>query len=912
MKYKKGLIFICLIICLFSIASVCASDVNETVVTSDDQSNGLINDEINNDFSLKGSADVDSKDENIDQENLLQNDFDSNLEDETEYGTFTSLYNMITSSKNVNLTKNYKRADNESDKLFNYADNSYRGPLCIDGQGHIIDSSYGDCVFRFPLNTVTIMNCNFVNAKFAIKCNPDTPKMNINIINCNFTNVDNAIIINSFSTTSSSSNDPYYANVNITNCNFVKNNQSVILEASRYKGYEFISQQLVCKYYIQNCSFIENTASSIHANFNGELYMTCNILDCCFKNNCADTEGGAIKIYADDVESTTLGGGAYALNINNCSFVNNSAPQGGAIYVYSIENIKINKTKFYQNTANKGPSIYVDSYVNYCFNMDKSMLIDNYGARDNGIYLTSSGISNFLRQSYIHDSILFNKKDSNPIIYYSENDLNIDNNWWGNTFDDLTQKPKDFPVNWIVLNVTVNNSNVKIGDSVKIICNLSNIVDFRGIVSNYSFPDFDLSFNLIKENMVIDTINIHNGYGETIYLVNNAQNLLKITLGSFEKVFNMSVDLNTNDTNKTEPEINIPPLNNVSTYETIIITLPNDAKGTVTLIINEEYYPFNIFEGIAKVIVPNLDDGTYLYTITYSGDEKYLQYKTNGSVKINKINVTIKAEDTVVTYGEQIHFTATFFESNGSPLSNKYIVFQINETEYPIKTDSNGVAILSIELNPGEYNVTSINDYSGQSCINKLIVKAPDPKPINDNQIIIPSLSSGSGAVKLPSDAKGTITLDIAGKKYDFPVVNGVANIKLPDLASGSYGYIITYSGDARYTSFSKTGSVTVNKKTTPAKPVTKTTLTLKKVTVKRSAKKLVIQATLKVNSKAVKGKTIKFKFNKKTYNAKTNAKGIAKVTIKKSVLKKLKKGKKVTYTATYGKITKKITVKVK
>ena len=38
MKYKKSLLFICLIICLFSIASVCASDVNETVVASEDQS----------------------------------------------------------------------------------------------------------------------------------------------------------------------------------------------------------------------------------------------------------------------------------------------------------------------------------------------------------------------------------------------------------------------------------------------------------------------------------------------------------------------------------------------------------------------------------------------------------------------------------------------------------------------------------------------------------------------------------------------------------------------------------------------------------------------------------------------------------------------------------------------------------
>ena len=89
--------------------------------------------------------------------------------------------------------------------------------------------------------------------------------------------------------------------------------------------------------------------------------------------------------------------------------------------------------------------------------------------------------------------------------------------------------------------------------------------------------------------------------------------------------------------------------------------------------------------------------------------------------------------------------------------------------------------------------------------------------------------------------------------------------------------------------------------------------VTLKSVTVKKSAKKLVLQATLgKVKGKYLKGKTVTFKFNGKKYKAKTNKKGVAKVTIKSSVLKKLKVGKKVTYQATYLKDTVKKTVKVK
>ena len=90
------------------------------------------------------------------------------------------------------------------------------------------------------------------------------------------------------------------------------------------------------------------------------------------------------------------------------------------------------------------------------------------------------------------------------------------------------------------------------------------------------------------------------------------------------------------------------------------------------------------------------------------------------------------------------------------------------------------------------------------------------------------------------------------------------------------------------------------------------TKITLKTVTVKKSAKKLTLQATLKKGSVALKSKQVTFKFNGKTYKAKTNSKGIAKVTIKQSVLKKLKVGKTITYLAKYSSFSAKKTAKVK
>ena len=103
-----------------------------------------------------------------------------------------------------------------------------------------------------------------------------------------------------------------------------------------------------------------------------------------------------------------------------------------------------------------------------------------------------------------------------------------------------------------------------------------------------------------------------------------------------------------------------------------------------------------------------------------------------------------------------------------------------------------------------------------------------------------------------------------------------------------------------------------VKKASTSTSTPVKTTIILKTLKIKKSAKKLILQATLKKGKSPLKSKKIIFKFNGKKYTAKTNKKGIAKFTIKKNILKKLKVGKKVKYQASYGKITVKKTAKVK
>jgi hypothetical protein len=150
-----------------------------------------------------------------------------------------------------------------------------------------------------------------------------------------------------------------------------------------------------------------------------------------------------------------------------------------------------------------------------------------------------------------------------------------------------------------------------------------------------------------------------------------------------------------------------------------------------------------------------------------------------------------------------------------------------------------------------------------------------------------------------------SVTFFFNGKKTTVKTdENGKAKIKLTVATKGTYPITISYLGN------DKNNAVVDVKNIKVVVQNTKATFAKKTFKVKATKK---ISFTLKdASSKAIAGKKITFKVNKKTYTAKTNSKGVATVKITLS-----KKGK---YTATakfagdntYKAISKKATITVK
>ena len=300
------------------------------------------------------------------------------------------------------------------------------------------------------------------------------------------------------------------------------------------------------------------------------------------------------------------------------------------------------------------------------------------------------------------------------------------------------------------------------------------------------------------------------------------------------------------------------------------------------------------------------------------------------------INATLPRLSTVLIadIDDEGNLVVSLNDVDGNPLANYDVFISINGDEAtPYGLDDNGKISIDLTEYKGELNITVAfeedDDYKGSSdsinaflviktVIQNVTVEVPVYVPVNQTAttIVASDLAATAKIAKTLSlalkDANGKALADkiiqvvVNGKISTIATdKNGIAKININYANAGTYYYTLSFLGDNDYKASLKAVKVTVNKQATKA--------TFAKKTFKVKAKTKKVTFTLKdAKGNAIKGKKITFKVNKKTYTAKTNAKGIATVKVKLT-----KKGK---YTAvakfagdnTYKAISKKAKITVK
>ena len=287
--------------------------------------------------------------------------------------------------------------------------------------------------------------------------------------------------------------------------------------------------------------------------------------------------------------------------------------------------------------------------------------------------------------------------------------------------------------------------------------------------------------------------------------------------------------------------------------------------------------------------------------------------------KANTGNILIGANEANTAHGYpsnigDIYVTDNVVEKNGDAVMSTVVLLNII-SESGILNPTGAIVVTNNTLNGAKSAAYWSYDWA-KTNMSDVNIKAADPATTyiqivsNDADSIVAILKD----VNNNGVDKAVITYSNNGVNGTVTAVNGTFTISNPK------GLIsMNYAGSSKLAPSSAVVNYTFATSTTPDTPVTpvvpvvaKTTaLTTPTKTYKvKATKKLAI--TLKASGKPVSGKKITVKVNGKTYSAKTNAKGVATVTVKIT-----KKGT-FKYTASfagdknYKSISKKGTIKVK
>ena len=347
--------------------------------------------------------------------------------------------------------------------------------------------------------------------------------------------------------------------------------------------------------------------------------------------------------------------------------------------------------------------------------------------------------------------------------------------------------------------------------------------------NKYTYADNSTIFKVISRNTDIEVIDLGNGTvvvvvpdnatGNVTIVVENQTftgpvingtaiiDLTNVTPGKH----NITVIYSGDETHSPSMEnatVNIPkyytPIDvtaqdiYVGDTEVVVVTVPLDATGIITIEINAKEYSAQVKDGKAVFYVDGLAFGDKTVAVKYSGDDKYRDNYTTGQFKVIKRPTTITgtAQDIPVGYDELITAIVLPEDATGK------VLIDVDGIGY-YATIINGVAKLIIhDLPNGVYIAKFTYEGDDKYLPSTTTVKFTVHKvkaPIKASGDVIKEGDSATVIVTVPDDATGTITITVDGKKYTEKIKEGKAIFKVPGLIKGDWDVDIEYSGDEKY-----------------------------------------------------------------------------------------------------------------
>ena len=286
--------------------------------------------------------------------------------------------------------------------------------------------------------------------------------------------------------------------------------------------------------------------------------------------------------------------------------------------------------------------------------------------------------------------------------------------------------------------LTIKNTTIKPGNNpITIIFEGDEIYNPTNTTINVEFKNY-IDFDVTYDNKIIlnitsninDTVNINIDNENYSFKIENNDTIIiseHLNPGNYNVTLKWDSITITKilTVNKIKTQINIK---DIEMYykdgSKAIITLTDEnnnilANKSVSFNINgQDYVRTTNSDGTAMISI-NLNSGEYVINVKFNGDELYEKSSNNCSIKIKP---TLIANNLIKFFRNESQFFVKVIDKTGNIKANSNVNFNINGVFYTRQTNSLGIARLNINLSPGEYIITSMNEETGEMLSNTITV----------------------------------------------------------------------------------------------------------------------------------------------------------------------------------------------
>ena len=245
---------------------------------------------------------------------------------------------------------------------------------------------------------------------------------------------------------------------------------------------------------------------------------------------------------------------------------------------------------------------------------------------------------------------------------------------------------------------------------------------------------------------------------------------------------------------------------------TVDIELDEEATGVISINVGSYNNESSIDGGKVSFLISDLSAGNYSASINYNGDNRFKSKNIVVKFTVSKIDPTMDVNFNNIEVGDVLEINVSDL-----PGDSEGTVSAIVDNKQDSADILNGNANLKISgLEKGEYSV--VVTYSGDTNYNEKTIT----KPVSVGYVqtsfnaVSSNINVGQDALinisGLENDANGVFYVNYNNMNYTCPVENGNAQIKITDLANGTYDFDVFYINDTKYSANSQKVSIIVSK----------------------------------------------------------------------------------------------------